>query len=298
MRITAIIVIVVALAISGLTFYLVQNYLESQSAQTAEAKVQAVASVQVVVAARDLPAGTILQDGDARWQPWPDQSLDPNFVVQREGQGADQLDEFVGTVVRRGFTAGEPMTFIRVFKRDEAGFMSGALTPGMRALSVRINAITGASGFITPGDYVDIILTQDLRQSDQDQFGPQFQRASETVMRDVRVLAIDQSADDLEGTTLVGQTATVEVTPKQAEILSVASAMGTLSLALRSLSPGNIAASGTPFTSDLEVSAVLGGGTANDRSSSATQSSSAEVRAFNTVKVYRANNATTVRVSQ
>ena len=291
MRITAIIVIVVALAISGLTFYLVQNYLDGQSTQ-AEAKVEAIPSVQVVVASRDLPAGTILQDGDSRWQAWPDQSLDPNFIVQREGQDAGQIDEFIGTVVRRGFTAGEPLTFVRVFKREEAGFMSGALTPGMRALSVRINAVTGASGFITPGDYVDIILTQDLRQSDQDQLGPKFQRASETILRDVRVLAIDQSADDLEGAILVGQTATLEVTPKHAEILSVAGAMGSLSLALRSLTPGNIADSGSTFTSDLDVSAALGGGGSIERSTST------DAPTFKTVKVYRANNATTVRVSQ
>ncbi len=294
MRITAIIVIVVALAISGLTFYLVQNYLQSQSAQTAEAKVEAVPSVQVVVAARDLPAGLILQDGDARWQSWPDQSLDPNFVVQRKGQGAEQVDEFIGTVVRRGISTGEPITFMRVFKRDEAGFMAGALTPGMRAFSVRINAVTGASGFITPGDYVDIILTQDLRQTtDQDQLGPQFQRASETIMREVRILAIDQSADDLEGATLVGQTATLEVTPQQAEILSVAGAMGSLSLSLRSLTPGETVVSRSAFTSDLDVSAALGGGRKTEQPLATTESP-----AFSTVKVYRATDVTTVRVSQ
>lgn len=282
MRSLAIIIIAAALGVSGLTFYLVKNYLQSQAtASTPEINVMAVPTVQIVVAARDLPAGTILREGDTKWQAWPDQSLDDAFVVQRDGQGADRIDEFSGVVVRRAISAAEPMTATKVFRREDTGYMAGALTPGMRAMSIRISAVSGASGFIMPGDKVDVILTQELRDTGETS-GLPMRRASETILENIRVLAIDQNTNDVEQTAVVGQTATLEVTPKQTEILSVANAMGAMSLALRSITPGGIKIGESSYTSDLDVSAVLGGGTDNS----------------GTVKVYRSVEATTVRVGQ
>ncbi len=282
MRSLAIIIIAAALGVSGLTFYLVKNYLQSQAtASTPEINVMAVPTVQIVVAARDLPAGTILREGDTKWQAWPDQSLDDGFIVQRDGQGADRIDEFSGVVVRRAISAAEPMTTTKVFRREDTGYMAGALTPGMRAMSIRISAVSGASGFIMPGDKVDVILTQELRDTGETS-GLPMRRASETILKNIRVLAIDQNTNDVEQTAVVGQTATLEVTPKQTEILSVANAMGAMSLALRSITPGGIKIGDSSYTSDLDVSAVLGGGTEN----------------AGTVKVYRSVEATTVRVGQ
>lgn len=258
MRATAIIIIAVALVISGVTFYLVRNYLASQT--PAEVALSApVASVQVAVAARNLPAGTVVQESDVRWQSWPDISLDAAYVVERNGQGAERIDELVGTVVRRGISSGDPITLAKVFTRADAGFLAGALAPGMRAVSIRVNAVSGAAGFVMPGDHVDVILTQEIGGAERETTGVAVHRTSETILQGARVLAIDQTSDDFAEAAKVGQTATIEVSPKQAELIAVAADMGKLSLALRSLTPGPANDYAGPFTSDLDVSFALGG---------------------------------------
>ena len=260
MRIAAIVVIAVALVIGGLTFYLGRNYLRSLTPQQTVATAEPVAAVEVVVAAKSLPAGTVIGDGDVRWQPWPDDLLDDAYIVQREGDGADQIDKLVGTVVRRGISIGEPVTYARVFRREEGGYLAGMLDPGMRAVSVRINEVTGTAGFIVPGDRVDVILTQELRQGGSPDAEIDMRRASETILRNVRVLAVDQTMNDFEDAAQVGKTVTLEVTPKQSEMISVANSMGNLSLALRSLAAGPGDSYAGPFTSDFEVSRALSGG--------------------------------------
>lgn len=259
MRITGIIIIAIALVISGATFFLIRSYLASQTPAQVVSEMPPVASVQVAVAARNLPAGTTLQESDVRWQSWPDISLDPNYIVQRNGQDAGGIGELVGSVVRRGISGGDPVTMAKVFMREDAGFLAGALAPGMRAVSIRVNAVSGAAGFIMPGDHVDIILTQEIGRSEEGAGAATIRRTSETILKGARVLAIDQSTDDFEGVAQIGQTATVEVTPKQAELITVAADMGKLSLALRSLSPGPADNYAAPFTSDLDVSFSLGG---------------------------------------
>lgn len=258
MRATAIIIIAVALVISGVTFYLVRNYLANQTPAEIAATAP-VASVEVAVAARNLPAGTVVQESDVRWQSWPDISLDPTYIVQRDGQGTQHIGNLVGTVVRRGISGGDPITFTKVFTRDDAGFLAGALAPGMRAVSIRVNAVSGAAGFITPGDHVDVILTQEIGESGAETTNAAVRRTSETILRAARILAIDQTTDDFVDAAQVGQTATIEVTPKQAELITVAADMGKLSLALRSLTPGPANNYAGPFTSDLDVSFALGG---------------------------------------
>ncbi|MFQ5784601.1 MAG: Flp pilus assembly protein CpaB [Alphaproteobacteria bacterium] len=296
MRITAIIVIVIALGISGITFYLVRNYLEDQAvAQIPEVPEEVVPTVQVGIASRDLPAGTVLQPDDVKWQPWPDQGLDENFIVQRDGEGAEQIDEFVGTVVRRGITMSEPLTFDKVFRRDEAGFLAGALTPGMRGVAIRVNRTSGTGGFILPGDRVDVLLTMEVDARDSGVVTTRDTvQASETILRDIRVLAVDQSVDDIDTNAHLVKTVTVEVTPKQAETLSVAKAMGSLSLALRSLTPGDSDAPNASYTRDLDISALLNGAPAEKPTTG--QAPAPPRRA--TVKVYRANQAETFQFSR
>ena len=253
--------IVVALGIAGLTFFLAKGFLDEQTEEAQGSSTPAIAAVQVVVAVKDLPAGTIIQEADTRWQPWPEQTLDPTFIVQAKGEGAAKINDLNGNVVRRAITAGEPVTFVKVFKRGESGFLSGAMTPGMRAVSINVKANTGAAGFILPGDRVDIILVQNgLTPIDPDDDGPGITRASETILRDIRVLAADQLVDDIQETAQLSKTVTLEVTPKQAEVLAVAGEMGKLTLALRSLTPGTDDPSIGNYTADLDVSLALGGG--------------------------------------
>ena len=143
MRIAAVILIVVALGFAGVTFFLVQNYLADQKA---DVTVPEGAAVEVIVASRDLPAGNVLDSSHLEWQPWPDDTNVEGYIVQRGGVGKEKLDELVGSVVRRAIATGEPITSGKVFKREEAGFLSGMLRPGMRAISIKVSAVSGAAG--------------------------------------------------------------------------------------------------------------------------------------------------------
>ncbi len=249
MRIAAIVIIVVALAITGLVFFLLSGFLDEKAVGPSTQE-PAVPAVQVVVAMTNLPAGKVLLPEDLKWQPWPGETLDESYIVQRDGQGAEKLKELTGVVVKRGILIGEPVTYGKVFRRDQAGFLSGMLTPGKRAISVKISPVTAGAGFILPGDRVDVMLRLSVAE------GSSSRQYSETILSDVRVLAIDTSLGDIpEGEVAKsGKTATLEVTPKEAEMLTVARVMGTMSLILRSLTPGDVAERDQPYTSDLEVS--------------------------------------------
>ena len=254
MRIAAIVIIVVALAITGLVFVLVNNLLDDQAVgPTTQAPTEP--AVQVVVAMTNLQAGKVLLPEDLKWQPWPGETLDENYIVQRDGQGAEKLQELTGTVVKRGIMIGEPVTYGKVFKRDQAGFLSGMLTPGKRAISIPISPVLAGAGFILPGDRVDVMLQLSVAEASIEGAGSN-REYSETILEDMRVLAIDQNLNDIpEGSVAqVGGTATLEVTPKEAEMLTVARAIGSMSLVLRSLTPGDIAERDQPYTSDIEVS--------------------------------------------
>ena len=303
MRPLTIVLIVVALTVAGLTAFLVNRYLQSQVAPSiAEDQRPGIAAVEVLVAERDLAAGTILMNEDLTWRAWPEDGVDGSYVLADE---TDIDEEFVGLVVKRGIGQGEPITADKVFKRSEAGFLAGAVSPGMRAVSIAVNPVSGAAGFVSPGDRIDVILTVEIRKAlvrtdeGQDVIGPVVQFSSETVLKDVRVLAIDQSMADLDKDAQVSKTVTLEVTPKQAELLAVASTMGILSLSLRSLTPGEIAEGEIGYTSDREISEAV-------RASILAQAgiegpvSGEEAPAFaqrKKLKVYRSSALTTLEFS-
>ena len=164
----------------------------------------------------------------------------------------------------RGFGAGEPITAPRLLKPGEAGFLAAALTPGLRAASVRIDAVSGDSGFIIPGDRVDILLAErypiTYAAADRATGGgllPTQKQVNSVILHDVRVLAIDQEMQDLENKPTVGTTATVEVSVTQAQKLALASQMGVLSLALRSLTKADPPEQEGGIVQDLDVSPFL-----------------------------------------
>jgi pilus assembly protein CpaB len=252
MRSPIVLVVLIALALAGGTAVLVRTYL-SQAATPADDGPQAA---QVLVAAQDLPAGTLLNSNHWRWQAWPDGSVDRAYIVRpRTGDKAGIDGQLSGAAVKRAIGAGEPITASKVVKPGEAGFLAGALSPGMRALGIKVTAVSSASGFILPGDRVDVVLTQQLR--DRGRNDARLKTVSETVLRNIRVLTIDQSADDVDKKAKVGKTATLEVTPKQTEILSTAATIGNLSLALRSLARREGEDAGRGVTADHDVSSAF-----------------------------------------
>ena len=202
----------------------------------------------VLVAKRGLPAGTIITADALVYQQWPEELVQDAYFIE----GESDIEQLIGTVVRHPITAGEPVTQGSLVSPGDRGFLAAALGPGMRAVTVPVSARTGVAGFIFPGDRVDLVLTQTVRGEGRDL------KAAETVLRNLRVLATDQSTEqttDEDGNTVVRafKTVTLEVTPKIAEKISVAQTVGTLSLVLRSLADNQAELERAIASGDLKV---------------------------------------------
>ncbi len=228
-----IILLLVAAIAAGGAGLAANSWLATQRAAIETAKrVQPVVEaneVRILVAKQALPAGTLIKKNNLRWQPWPKSSLANTYM--KEGDLAPE--DLEGTVVRVGVTAGEPLTEARVVRPGERGFLAAVLRPGFRAMTVPVNATSGIAGFVFPGDRVDLVLSHKLEKKGDEIRDELY--ASETVLTDIRVLAIDQSTNDQAEEPNPAKNVTIEVTPKQVEIVSLITELGRLSLSLRSL---------------------------------------------------------------
>ena len=273
MRVGRIALIAVALLLAGATAFMAQSWIEAERSSIRKAAApKPTTGVRVLVAKTKLSTGHFINPENVHWVSWPDSSVSPAYFVQ----GKHKLEDVVGSVVRYTVGVGEPLNESRVVSPNGRGFMAAVLQPGMRSVSVPVTLTSGISGFIFPGDRVDIILTHVYQQG---QDGSRDLRAGETVLTDIRVLAIDQKTDGKPGETMVARTVTFEVTPKQSETLAVASDLGKLKLSLRSLARedgsenGDVAVSSgdkgmkrTSFTLDSDASSLLpGNGNKNDK---------------------------------
>jgi pilus assembly protein CpaB len=227
------ILIVIALVIVAGTVQFIRVYLDSAQPEPEKQVTEALPpepKYQILVASENLPAGSLVRTGQLRWRDWPEEQKDEANYIE---QGSVNINEFTGAVVRQGLRAGEPIIPGRLVRPGERGFLAAVLNPNMRAISVPINAITGIAGFVFPGDRVDLILTHEISRP-EDPVMPT-RRASETVLTGVRILAIDQTASDQQEKPNVGQIATLELLPKEAELVILLVKLGQLSLSLRSL---------------------------------------------------------------
>ncbi|MCM8729438.1 Flp pilus assembly protein CpaB [Hephaestia sp. GCM10023244] len=223
-----------ALVVAAITAFMARSLISGAAAPNASAAVEAakIDGPEVLVATRALPVGTILDASAIKFQPWPKELVDNAYYLK----ASTDLTALQGTVVRNAITAGQPVTQGALVKPGDRGFLAAALGPGMRAVTFPVSAKTAVAGFVFPGDRVDLVLTQDVAGGGD---GPPL-KVSETVMRNLRVLATDQRTDnttDEEGKTVVKtfSTVTVEATPKIAEQVAVAQTVGELSLSLRSI---------------------------------------------------------------
>ena len=227
-----VILLLVAAIAAGGAGLAANSWLATQRAAIESAKrVQPVVEsneVRILVAKKALPAGTLIKKNSLRWQPWPKSSLSEAYMREGDIQPEDLID----TVVRVGVATGEPITEARVVRPGEHGFLAAVVRPGFRAITVPVNATSGIAGFVFPGDRVDLVLSHKLEQKAPD---GRALRASETVLTDIRVLAIDQSTNDQAEEPNPVKNVTIEVTPKQVEIVSLITDLGRLSLSLRSL---------------------------------------------------------------
>jgi pilus assembly protein CpaB len=226
-----IIVLAVAAVAAGIVALLARSLLGGGTPQTVAAPAPQVVMSEVLVAVGNLTPGASLTAANVRWQDWPKTAVDPSFITQA---AAPDLSKFVkGAVVRAPMMTGEPVTATKIIHADAAGFLAAQLMPGMRATSITISADTGAGGFILPNDRVDILWTQPVTG------GAKFRTS--TILKDVRVLAVDQTSESKDSKTVVGRTATLEMTPQQVEMVERDRATGTLALSLRALGDNQLA---------------------------------------------------------
>ena len=231
MAASRLIILTVAVAAAGGAGYVAKNMAVAPEPAVVEAVQQpAIALEDVLVLSADVPMGTTVGNR-IKWQEWPADGINANFITRASAPEA--IDKLKDSVARVSMYAGEPLRRSKLIG-DGQSFMSSILPSGSRAVATSIAADTSAGGFILPNDYVDVIMT---RRTDQaNGAGPGF--ITETILQNIRVLAIDQTIqEDEEGKkTRVGQTATLELTPQQAEIITVAQQMADrLTLSLRSI---------------------------------------------------------------
>jgi pilus assembly protein CpaB len=236
MRAARIVVLAVALGAGGIAAYLASGSKEPPPPAPAPAPVVQIDTVDILVARADINMGQVVAANDLQWQVWPASAASSYFL--RKKDRPDALDQLTGSIARSPFVAGEPIREAKLIKANGSGFMAALLPSGMRAVSTEISPETGAGGFILPNDRVDVLLTRHDREAEITTGVETV--ISDTILTDVRVLAIDQTIEEKNGQrVVVGRTATLELAPSQAETLAASRQRGTLSLALRSLIDAN-----------------------------------------------------------
>lgn len=223
----------------------VSSYLNRQASTTRRA----------LVAAKDLPAGSLLRDIDMRWIELPAGTDTGEYIIEAYAD----LPTLRGALLSQPVAALAPIREKQLVRPGQQGFILRALSKGKRAVSIRLEQVSGVSGYISPGDLVDVILTHEVEDTSENPvFSPR--RFAETIISDVRLLALEQTVDPQTGRPQQGQSATLEVTARQAESLALGASMGSLSLSLRSEEAQDAGGTGDgrlPFTSDLATSQAL-----------------------------------------
>jgi len=231
MDVKKIALLVGALLVAAVTAFMAKSMFSGASAPSAAAAPSVAVGPEVLVATRAMPVGTIIEPDSFRFQPWPKDLIQSAYYLKGEADPGT----LSGTVVRYAITAGQPITQGALVKPGDRGFLAAALGPGMRAVTVSVGAATSVAGFVFPGDRVDLVLTQEVASTGD---GPGL-KTSETIIRNLRVLATDQRTTNTndEGKTEVKtfSTVTLETTPRIAEKIAVAQTIGQLSLSLRSI---------------------------------------------------------------
>lgn len=189
-----------------------------------------VAEVRVLVADMDLELGRPIEARDLRWANWPESAVNVGYYT--DADNPDAIEDLEGSIVRLQMFENDPILPQRIIKRGEGGYMAAILTPGKRAIAVEISTERASGGFILPNDRVDVILVHEIVVV-ENEFSVE-RPVSETILRNVRVLAIDQEMRQDEGReSEVGSVATLELTEQETELVALAERMGTLTLALR-----------------------------------------------------------------
>lgn len=236
MSLMRLIILAVAAAAAVAAAMLVRN-LEQAPESTAE-PVERIVEVEVsqtkvLVSLNDVRVGTLLTPDDFAWVDWPEASLNIGYFTQETTP--DAMETLAGSVAKMAMYAEEPILPQKIVQKGETGFMAALLQPGYRAATIEISPELASAGFILPFDRVDVLLTADVEMPGSETGETEDRTVTMTIMENVRILAIDQQFGSLDGVpVLTGSTATMELTPEQAELLAQTSNTGQISLTLRS----------------------------------------------------------------
>lgn len=225
MRFRSLVITMVGMAIAGGSVYASRELLQIQPA-TASVDPNAPALVSVVVAGQDIPFGTSIEAHKLTTIQWPADAVPPGTFKDYSNlipQGGTEPRR-----AKRAMAQGELVLANKISDFGEKVTIVQTLASGMRAMAIKVNAETSVGGFVTPGDSVDVILTQGGGES----------LRVVTILQNIRVVGVDQQADETQEQAQVARTVTVEVSPEQGQKLALAQKAGTLSLTLRNIVPG------------------------------------------------------------
>lgn len=220
----------VALAAAALAFYFASAFIQPPAAPVTVEK--QVDSTEVLVAGSDIAIGQLVNEGNFRWVSWPTEAAARGYITKQNG-GIARMRDLSGSIARSALLAGEPITASKLIKAGQGGVLAAILPQGMRAISTKIKAETAAGSLILPNDHVDVILIRRLRGKTGSE-----EVVSDTMFRNVRVIAIGQQIETKEGKKSAdggASTATLELTPRQTEMMALANSMGEITLSLRSV---------------------------------------------------------------
>lgn len=248
-----VILVVAAVAAIGLALVVRQMAGAHRPAPIAVAA-PAAPTVQVLTARRDLPVGTHITPADLAWKPFPPEAVSREWMTNgpvptggvhlgpaaahADTNGSDAMQAVSGAYVHEPIFEGEPILDRQIVRAGAGGFMSVALQPGMRAVALPVTPETGVGGFVLPGDRVDVVLTR--KTTNNGGGGPggggdQPAAVAETILRDIRVLGVDQQSQAKAGSNaMVAASVTLEVPAGDVETLLAAKGRGELALDLRS----------------------------------------------------------------
>lgn len=219
--------------------------------------------IEILVAKKTLLTGEAIRPEDVTWESWPEKSVYSGMIKKKDQPESGELSVY-NKPLKRDVERGEPITMQSIVEdiTGGAGFLAATIAPGMRAVGIPVKAETAAGGFVAPGDYVDVILTYQVNiDGEAEDYAPALVQkyASETIISNAKVLAVDQNSKVNGREAKVGRTVTLEVSKEDAQVLALGSMMGQMTLSLRRLGEKDTKTDKlTPLTTDARSSYVIG----------------------------------------
>lgn len=272
--------VLIVLAGSLLTAIIVGLIAQSALKSDPEPVVQSsIEMTQILVTAKTVVAGKKIEKSDLKWQEWPEDALFPGAIIKDMEESP--VEGILGKRVKRSFDEGEPFLESAITSSKTSNVLTAKLSKNKRAMAIDVSAMSMVGGFLVPGDFVDVIMTYKVKvdaNSNQDVKNTVKSLASETIMQNIRVLAVDQLAEPAaEDKGKVGRTVTLEVSSEQQQILALAGSLGDLHLSLRGAGDDEIVDTSKDIVTDVKIGQTLG---------MVTELQKSQRKQSNTIRVY------------